>query len=366
MNILHIADLGTVSPDYTTGIAEVVFSLTSLQSKLGHNAEIGLISHNSYLESKNHIEYYSYEKFKNKIQHSQIDIVIFHSLYKYKYLKFATALKKCNIPYCIEFHGASTIQNANKGKLKKRIANFLGFNSFIKKAAALIYLSEKEKDLCVLKNLNANHILIPNGINSRNSVLEHKLKRISEERVEFIFLGRIDVFHKGLDLLCDALEILIKKDFYSKVHFSFYGTEKFGHYFTDRIPGLSQIADFKGPIFREEKFKMLENSDIYILTSRYEGMPVTILEALSCGCPCIITPQTNLMELISENHCGWITSLESNDIAASIMEAYDQFMNHRIQYVKNSIDAIKSFEWQNIIENSISQYDKVITSYNSK
>ena len=44
---------------------------------------------------------------------------------------------------------------------------------------------------------------------------------------------------------------------------------------------------------------MLCDKHIYILTSRYEGMPLTVLEALSCGCPCLITSQTNMEDLIS-------------------------------------------------------------------
>ncbi len=43
-------------------------------------------------------------------------------------------------------------------------------------------------------------------------------------KVEFVFLGRIDMVHKGLDiLLLDALRILCDEGWHSYVHFSFYG-----------------------------------------------------------------------------------------------------------------------------------------------
>ena len=125
MNILHIADLSTVTPTYTTGIAEVVLTLTCCQRNMGHNASIGLIKHNKYLEEKPEITFLDASKFSEIIRNNKVDIVIFHSLYKLTYLKFSKILRKMKIPYCIEFHGGATIQNASKGKIKKYIAMLL-------------------------------------------------------------------------------------------------------------------------------------------------------------------------------------------------------------------------------------------------
>lgn len=362
MNILHIADLSTVTPTYTTGIAEVVLTLTCCQRNMGHNASIGLIKHNKYLEEKPEITFLDASKFSEIIRNNKVDIVIFHSLYKLTYLKFSKILRKMKIPYCIEFHGGATIQNASKGKIKKYIANAIGFNNFVKKASSLIYLSNKEKELSVFKIVPDNSIIIPNGIRPRENVISRKNRNMNR-KIEFIFLARIDIHHKGLDVLCDALDLLISEGYDSCIHFSFYGTEKFGHYFTDRIKTLTMIADYKGPVIGEEKFKAFENSDIYILTSRYEGMPVTVLEALSCGCPCLITPQTNMTDLIIKNNCGWITSINPSEIASTIKSAVSDYKVNFEKYWDNSIIASHTYEWNSIISKSIEDYQNIIDRY---
>ena len=55
----------------------------------------------------------------------------------------------------------------------------------------------------------------------------------------------------------------------------------------------------------EEKVQKLLESDVFIQTSRHEGMPMGILEAMSYGVPCAVTDGTNLGEFIKDNKCGW-------------------------------------------------------------
>ena len=47
-----------------------------------------------------------------------------------------------------------------------------------------------------------------------------------------------------------------------------------------------------GELYEEKKEEFLNGCRIMVLTSRYEGFPMTVLEALSHGNPCIVTPGT--------------------------------------------------------------------------
>lgn len=123
---------------------------------------------------------------------------------------------------------------------------------------------------------------------------------------EVSYVGRIDYYGKGIDLLLDAIKMLREEGWSEKIRFSFFG----GKY--DETPSLinefKPMAEWYGFVSGEDKSKAYNNAHVFILPSRSEGMPVSILEALSFGAPCIVTPETNMANVISENGCGWVTT----------------------------------------------------------
>src|SRR5690606_35698220 len=83
--------------------------------------------------------------------------------------------------------------------IKKMVGNFLFFSRFIKKAAAIQYLTQKEY-LDSGDKWNDKHIIIPNGIDEKK-----RLKgKFNTNIIKGIFIGRLDIYHKGLDLLIEA------------------------------------------------------------------------------------------------------------------------------------------------------------------
>ena len=75
---------------------------------------------------------------------------------------------------------------------------------------------------------------------------------------------------------------------------------------------VSDILMVKEGVFGVEKESVLRNADFFIMTSRYEGMPMSMIEAMSYGVPCFATKGTNLADEIREWDAGWSceTSIE--------------------------------------------------------
>src|SRR5690606_2134407 len=51
-------------------------------------------------------------------------------------------------------------------------------------------------------------------------------------------------------------------------------------------------------------------SDVFVLPSLSEGMSNAVLESLSCGIPCVVTPVSGMRDMVLENNNGFIEQLE--------------------------------------------------------
>lgn len=361
MKVLHIVNVGILA----NGIGAVIIPLQKEQSKLGHTVKVITVR---YLKEPilPLVEIHTIKEFSEFIDEFCPDIVVFHSLYMIEYISFSKYLSKCNIPYLVELHGALSKENYKKGKLKKYMANILLFNKFLKRAKSIIYLNNGEYANSLVKKINPQSIIIPNGCYIPDKV--KKFDTILPERIEILFLGRIDIHHKALDVLIKALDILKKEGYANKVHFLFCGTGLEPDLTTFRvaIKKYCGIADFIGPVYAQEKEKVFQQSHIFILNSRSEGMPMGILEALSYGLPCIVTPQTNMAEIIRDNNAGWLTKVDAHEIANTVMLACHQYKEKFFEYSHSAHKAAKQFSWQEIAAKSITCYTSIISKINSE
>ena len=113
-----------------------------------------------------------------------------------------------------------------------------------------------------------------------------------------------------------------------------------------RFPAVSGI----------EKENVLLDTDIFIQTSRLEGMPMGILEAMSYGIPCLVTEGTTLGGFISENHCGWHCATNAKSVADTLMLAINE-VNKLYEFSNNArIATEKTFSWNTIAIDTIKNY----------
>ena len=347
MNILHIAPIGYQSE----GIGTVLLHLEKEQKALGHDVRIVTKYKNKVYNNWNLITINNNRDFLSFLELWAPDIVLFHSLYEMEFLGFAKLLNQKKIPYAVQMHGALSKENYKKSHFKKMVANWLWYNSYLKKARCIIYLNQAEYENCVVRELNPNYAILPNGCEEVSNVEQ---RTCVHERFEIVFIGRININHKGLDELAKAIQIL-KNGGVENIHFSFYGNEDDPDVetFKQMILGLQPIAEYYGGIYGEEKKEKLLSSDLFILTSRYEGMPMGVLEAISYGLPCIVTPGTNMADIISEADAGWIADFSAESISNTIFKAIADLKDRKTVIKRNAYELSKKYSWKEIAKKSI-------------
>lgn len=285
------------------------------------------------------------------------DVVIFHEAYRVPYLSISRKLRKRKIPYVILPHGELTTQAQHKKWFKKKIANVLLFNRFINGAVSIQTLSEremKETRFKPQKFIGTNGIHIPSVIKPG----------FNDEVVRFLYIGRLDAYHKGLDLMLDGVAICAQFMREKKAKIFIYGPDYQGRYAAletmIRERALEDIVILNHEIIGEEKKKMLLASDIFIQTSRFEGMPMGILEAVSYGLPCLVTEGTTVAEYIEKYNAGWRTDNTAEGISQCIHTAVCQRSSYEIKSSNARKLAEECFEWTQISKATISAYRKIL------
>lgn len=129
-------------------------------------------------------------------------------------------------------------------------------------------------------------------------------------------------------LLIKSFKQLIKEGL--KIKLIIIGGARFGdeEYF-DEVTSLEDVnVHFLG--VKNNPVDYLEFSDAFCLSSKYEGLPITLLEAFSVGCIPICTPVGGIPQLVKSGHTGYLSkSIAVQDYTNAIKNWYkDSDENH--------------------------------------
>lgn len=81
--------------------------------------------------------------------------------------------------------------------------------------------------------------------------------------------------------------------------------------------GLMNNVEFLG--YQSNPLNYLVNSKVMIMTSRYEGLPMTVLESLALGVPVVSTPVDGLLDVIENDINGYLSN-DDNVIVQRVCE----------------------------------------------
>ncbi|HWK03604.1 MAG TPA: glycosyltransferase family 4 protein [Puia sp.] len=134
-----------------------------------------------------------------------------------------------------------------------------------------------------------------------------KTPKLKNEPLKLLFLGAIGD-RKGI---FDLLAVLAdkKSEWQGRILLTIGGSGELKR-LDDfiRENKLSSLVKFEGWVTGAKKNELLLQSDIYILPSYNEGLPISILEAMSYRLPVISTPVGGTPEVVKNNQNGFLVS----------------------------------------------------------
>ena len=123
--------------------------------------------------------------------------------------------------------------------------------------------------------------------------------------------------------------------------------------------GLENFIEILPAIFGADKKSVLENANLFVMTSRFEGLPMALLEALSYSLPCFVTTGTNMAEEIQESGAGNIAKIDVANIADELLKLIEDFPATYKAMSKNANALAQKYSWSEIAKQSHEIYQNL-------
>ena len=207
----------------------------------------------------------------------------------------------------------------------------------LSKLDRLIVLSASWRDFFVSLGVSPEKVSIVNNITDPAG--REKVARVAGEPVRLLFLGEIGP-RKGVFDLLKAMALL-ESATPGRVRLEI-GGNKNEEALEEAIrsQGLADCVHFNGFVSGELKKELLSRADVFVLPSYNEGLPVSILEAMSYGCAIISTPVGGIPEVVRENGI-LVRPGDVEGIAAAIARCEEESVCHQMGL--SSLEIVKDY-----------------------
>lgn len=263
--------------------------------------------------------------------------------------KFKTQAKKI-----AEIHFSGNYRLLLNQNGLRRIANrwlTYKFKQNVKHYDAFVCLTEEDKhNWTGIKNL----YVIPNFIDSKSehpAILKNK---------SVISVGRLN-YQKGYDRLVAAWRYVAEQ--YPDWTLQIYGSGELKQELENQIQlsGLDSVISINPPT--NHIYERLMASSVYVLSSRYEGLPMVLIEAMACGLPIIAYEcECGPKDLLANNDAGiLVPEGDINSLAKAIIALISDY-NRRLSMGKSSYKEADNYLFINIIHRWMSLFESLVNS----
>jgi glycosyltransferase involved in cell wall biosynthesis len=192
------------------------------------------------------------------------------------------------------------------------------------------------------------------------------LQTAGGQKIRLLFVGRLDVFTKGLDILLPAFAIAASRWGGGRMHLVLAGPDWRGgrSWLEHRASelGIGERVEFTGPLRGRELGAVLAGADIYVQLSRHEGFPLSVAEALLASKPAVLSSAIGTIsypEIASLPHVRIVPPCAEK--AARAMIAMAEGLPEMTSAALGSHQALRAFfSWDRVARLHLDQYSHLL------
>lgn len=273
-------------------------------------------------------------------------VVQFHGGFVPRFYAAARFLQQLQIPYLVTPHGNYNWHALKRNLLRKKLYFNLFEQAMLAGAGAVHALGQSEIDGLQRLFPNQKSVLIPYGYTAPATPM-------ADSSSGFIvgFCGRLDIDHKGLDRLLEGFALLRQPA--AQLWLIGDGPHRQA---LETLAGQLQIGQqvtFWGGQFGDEKLRLLRQCSVFVHASRYEGLPVAVLEAAALGIPCLVSEATNVGAAVRTFEAGYVMQRgTAMQVADGLTVLHQQWQHDHLttlrQNARRMVD--EGFNWSNQLD----------------
>lgn len=275
------------------------------------------------------------------------DVIITHAYRQYYATLALKIARKLKIPCFLVTHAPFLDKNLRSPKLNLVVYlydNFIG-KKILNKYTKIITITKWEIPHLLKLGVKKHKIVyIPNGVDQEF----FKIKKQKPNKNTILFLGRIAPI-KDIETLLKAL-----KNTNMKLTLVGPIEEPYGKFLFNMINKLklnSQVK-FLGPIYDlNKKIKIIDKHEIFVLPSKREGLPQTLLEAMSRGKIVISSTNDGGKELINDKENGFLFNIGNKEQLSNLLNKIQKMpISEKTKIKKQAIISSKHYSWNILIK----------------
>lgn len=366
MKILRVA--GDLYPFQVGGGALHAHNMSRMQVKMGHEVTV-YTAGGEGLPREETVEGYRIERFGplfkifgNAVMPSMffrmlLDKKSYSVIHAHSHLYISTNIcalirKFKETPLIITNHGL--MSQSAPGWLNDLYLATLGGWTFKAADRVICYTEEEKEEVARLGVDRRKIVVIHNGIDT--SLFKPGDRQGNGGRL--LWIGRF-VPGKGVEYLIDAFSEAVKVKPWLKLMMIGNGPGLPAMKEKIRLLGLSDKITIKKFIPNTELSAVYQDADVFVLSSLMEGVPRTILEAMSSGLPIVCTELPQLRHIVDQ--CGLMVPLKDSKALAKmiLLVASDPGLAYKLGKCGRE-KVVKYYSWDDTVSKTMLLYRDVI------
>jgi len=239
----------------------------------------------------------------------------------------------------ITYHGNEHALIYNN-KILGRIFNSVFFKTFSLSSDILKYGK-------LFPKYSKKYIVIDNAVDS--SVFFNK--EIKRKKV-ILAVGRLETQKDYPTLLASFSKVLQKHPHY-KLKIVGSGQLEDNLRCLTRDLGISNSVKFLGQVPHDDLPDIYNESDVFVLSSLWEGFPKVLLEAMACGCKVVATRIDSAPRVLGPDYQFLVNPGKQSDLTEKLISIIDHDNSLRYSYT----DKVKNYSWSNVKSFMESEYN---------
>ena len=290
-------------------------------------------------------------------QHQRQGLFILNGIFHRSLVSLSRLLRKYSIPYVIAphdpYHPAIFKKNAH---LKYPYWHLLE-KGMLQQATAIQVLDQRHGEWLRQLHITTQVMETPNGFTSSNVLPESSLSWRSHDPIKLYFLGRLDIYNKGIDLLLEAFaQLVMCADVELTIQGPDWANEQQELELQAAKLGIRDKVTFLPSDYTHSASELIAAYDVFCMPSRFEGFSLSILEAMLAGRPVLVTEIAGVAPHVAASQCGIVVQSEVDSIQAGLLSLLQKRTQWQEMGLQGRRYVLQHLDWKTIAAKALEQY----------